>query len=145
MIKKRILILTLTFLFLVSTTGLPITYHLCQMMDKKSLSECEMCMADEVKAESSCCSEEFSDYLVTLSSENPICCQDEFVYNKIEDDFILSKTDVQLILTSEVLPQVIAVILHSVDFSFEGSFYCDSSPPFLINPEIHITNSVLLI
>jgi len=145
MMKKRISILTLTLLFLVSTTGLPITYHLCKMMEQKSLSECEMCMVDEVKAESTCCSEESSDYLVTLSSENPICCQSEFVYNKIEDDFILSKTDVQLILTSEVIPQVVEVIPHSFDFSSEVSFYCDSSPPFLINPQIHITNSVLLI
>jgi hypothetical protein len=143
--KCKVITYTLLSIFLFSIIGVPVTHHLCQMMEQKSLSECEMCMADEVKAESSCCSEESSDYLFTISPENPICCQSVFVYNKLEDDFILSKTDVELILTSEVLPQVIAIIPQSVEISLEESFYCDSSPPFLINPELNISNSVFLI
>lgn len=115
------------------------------MMEKGSVNDCKMCMTEVAQAEISCCSEETSEYLVTISSENPICCQDEFVYNKVEDEFILSKIDSQLILASEDLVQVFAIIPHSADLSSEVSFYCDSSPPFLINPEIHITNSVLLI
>jgi hypothetical protein len=145
MMKKRIIILTLTFFFLVSTTGLSVTYHLCEMMKEKTLTECEVCIIETQMVETSCCSEQINEELITISSVKPICCQDEFVYNKIEDEFILSKTDAQLFLTSEELPQVFAVIPHSTDFSSEVSFYCDSSPPFLINPEIHITNSVLLI
>ena len=92
MMKKRIIILTLTFFFLVSTTGLPVTYHLCEMMKEKTLTECEVCMIETQMVETSCCSEQINEELITISSVNPICCQDEFVYNKIEDEFILSKT-----------------------------------------------------
>ena len=145
MIKKRILILTLTLLFLVSTTGLPVTYHLCEMMKEKTISECEVCMIEMQKVETSCCNEEIIDYSITISSENPICCQDEFVYNKIEDEFIYGKSEITLFLSSDNSFQPISLIPPSFDLSSEESFYCDSSPPFLINPEIHITNSVLLI
>jgi hypothetical protein len=145
MMKKRILILNLTLLFLVSTTGLPVTFHLCQMMEQKSLSECEVCLAEMNKVETSCCSEELNEESITISSVNPICCQDEFVYNKIEDEFISGKSEITLFLSSENSFQPIALIPPTFDFSSEVSFYCDSSPPFLINPEIHITNSVLLI
>jgi hypothetical protein len=143
--KKKIFILTLTVLFLVSTTGLPVSYHLCKMMQEKSLSECEVCKAEIEKIEPSCCGKETSQYPVKISSENPVCCQEEFVYNKVDDEFVNNKTEVNFFSSSENLFQSIIIISPSFDFSIEESFYCDSSPPFLINPEIHITNSVLLI
>lgn len=145
MMKKRISILALSLLFLVSTTGLPVTYHLCQMMEQKSLDECEVCKAEMEIIEPSCCGEDIIEYPVTISSENPICCQDEFVYNKVEDEFLYSKSDVDFFSTSEKLVQTTNLHPPSVDFSTDNSFYCDSLPPFLINPEIHITNLSLLI
>ena len=143
--KKKIFILTLTIVFLVSTTGLPVTYHLCKMMEKKSISECEMCKIEMQKFESSCCSKDNSDNSVIIKSEKSTCCQDEFVYKKVEDEFVNNKTDINFISSSEILFQPIVLISHTFDFSIEESFYNDSSPPFLINPELHITNSVLLI
>jgi hypothetical protein len=145
MLKKRILILSLSLLFLVSTTGLPVTYHLCQMMGQKSLDVCEVCTIKLEVVEPSCCSEDIMEYPVTISSENSICCQDEFVYNKVEDQFLFSKSDVYFFSTSVKLVQTTALLPPSVDFSTENSFHCDSSPPFLINPKIHITNLSLLI
>jgi hypothetical protein len=145
MIKKRIFILTLNIIFLISTTGLPITYHLCQMMQKKTLSACEMCNGEMEKMETSCCAEEVVDNSVIIKSEKSVCCQEEFVYNKVEDEFVNIKTDVNFFASSEILLQPIVLIPHTFDFFLEESFYCDSSPPFLINPEIHITNSILLI
>ena len=143
--KKRILISILSLLFLVSTTGLPVTYHLCEMMQEKTLAECEVCMIEMQKVETFCCDEEKVEEPITISSVNPICCQDEFVYNKVEDEFISGKSEITFFLSSENSFQTLALIPPSFDFSSEESFYCDSSPPFLINPEIHITNSVLLI
>jgi len=145
MMKNKISILTLTILFLVSTTGLPIYSHYCKMMERKSLSECEACIIEMQKVKTSCCGEEKYEGTITISSENPICCQDEFVYNKVEDEFLFSKSDVNHFSTSENLVQTITLLPPSVDFSTEDSFYCDSSPPFLIDPEIHITNLSLLI
>jgi hypothetical protein len=143
--KKRIFILTLTFVFLVSTTGLPVSYHLCKMMEQKSLSECEICKAEMKKSEMSCCTEEMDINEVKLISENPICCQIQFVYNKVEDEFVSNKTEINFYSSDEILIQPIVLIPHAIEFALEESFNCDSSPPFLINPELHITNSVLLI
>jgi RecJ-like exonuclease len=87
MMKKKISILTLTFLFLVSTTGLPIYSHYCEMMGKRSSSECEMCKAEIEKVESSCCSENTSDNNLKLTNEKSTCCVQEFDFKKINDDY----------------------------------------------------------
>jgi len=88
MMKKRILISILTLLFLVSTIGLPIYSHYCEMMEKKSLNECVMC-ANEVEQveETSCCSEMKTQYQVEISDLHTRCCIDNFDYKKIEDNF----------------------------------------------------------
>lgn len=145
MMKKKISILTLTILFLVSTTGLPVSYHLCKMMERKSLSECEICKNEMEKIRPSCCAKETMEYPVTVSSENPVCCQIEFVYNKVEDEFIYSKSDETYFSLSISLFQSIILISPSFEFYIQESFFCDSSPPFLINPELYISNSILLI
>jgi len=145
MMKKRILILTLTLLFLVSTTGFPIYSHYCQMMEQKSLSKCEVCIVAMQKVTTSCCDEENFDEAITISSPNTGCCQDELVYNKVEDEFVNNKTDINFFSSSENLFQPISLLPPQVEFQTGKSFCCDSSPPFLINPELHITNSVFLI
>jgi hypothetical protein len=85
--KKRILIIGLVLLFLVSTNGMPITYHLCEMMGEKALSECEVCVVEKQKVETSCCVEESSDLFSQISASESTCCFDSFTYEKIEDDF----------------------------------------------------------
>lgn len=144
MIRKT-QILSMIILFFVATTGLPAYLHYCEMMQQKSLSECEICKVEMEKVESSCCAEETMDYRVTISSANSICCQQEFVLNKVEDEFILDKSDINFLSSIEKLIQPITLVFPAADFSLQESFYCDSSPPFLIDPELNITNSVLLI
>lgn len=87
MMKKRIAISSLGLLFLVSTTGLPFTYHMCKMMNKKSLSECEVCMVETREVEIPCCAEEFSDFIAQISASESTCCVESFTYKKIEDNF----------------------------------------------------------
>lgn len=142
---KKTKIISLILLFFISTTGLPVFSHYCEMMGKRSLSECEACEAKIEKIESSCCSNETPEYPVTISSDQPVCCQDAFVYNKVEDQFIFNKSDIDSFSSSEKLIQTVSLILPFVDFNSEESFYCDSSPPFLINPDLNITNSTFLI
>lgn len=86
MMKKKISILTLTFLFLVSTTGLPFFYHYCEMIGKKSLSECSDCAEDKEET-FSCCSMEEPEFEIQMKAESSTCCIDEFDYKKIEDNF----------------------------------------------------------
>jgi len=139
---KRILILTLTLLFLVSTTGLPVTINLCKMADAE---DADQCMMHRKPIKSMCCAEETSENQITFSSVIPNCCQTTFVYNKVEDEFVNSKTENKFYSSSEIVSTPVFLIPHTIDFTFEESCYNDSSPPFLINPELHITNSILLI
>lgn len=93
--KKRFSILTLTLLFLVSTTGLPVFYHYCEMIGKKSFSECKMCkMETEEKEHTSCCSQPIQESRVQIVDKNSECCVDEFDYKKIEDNFAQSSNTV---------------------------------------------------
>lgn len=145
MMKKRISISVLTLLFLVSTIGMPVSYHLCKMMDTKSLSECERCKNEMEEIESSCCSRGTFDNKFIIGSETTICCHTEFVYNKVEDEFVNIKSDIDSFSSTQNLSQSVTLIPAATAFSLEVAFYCDSSPPFLINPELHITNSIFLI
>lgn len=145
MMIRKTQILSLIILFFIATTGMPAFFHYCEMMQQTSLSECNICKAEMEKIKPSCCAEENTEYPITISFDNPVCCQDEFVLNKVEDEFIINKADVNSVSSTENFLQQITLIPPSIDFSLQESLYCDSSPPFLINPEIHITNSVLLI
>jgi hypothetical protein len=115
------------------------------MMKQKSLGECEVCKVEMEKIKPSCCAEETMEFPITISSDNSICCQDKLVYNKVEDEFVTNKQDVNFVSFFKNLFQSTILISPSFDFSIQESFLCDSSPPFLINPELYISNSVLLI
>jgi hypothetical protein len=97
-IKNRSSILLIAFSFLVSTTGLPIWSHYCEMMGKKSLSECRDC-AEEKEETFSCCSMEEPDFEIQMKAESSTCCIDEFDYKKIEDNFSQSSNTVLLSFT----------------------------------------------
>lgn len=142
MILKRILILTLTLLFVVSTTGLPVTINLCKMANEVNTDEC---MMHHKPVKSHCCGMKTSATGLIVSSVVPDCCETEFIYNKVEDEFVTNKTDVNFFSSSQILFQSVNVIPSAIDFSFNESYYCDSSPPFLINSDLNITNSILLI
>ena len=117
MMKKKISILTLTILFAVSTTGMPIWSHYCEMMGKKSLSECQAC-AEEKEKTFSCCSMEESDFEIQLKAEKSNCCIDEFDYKKIEDDFFQSVTSNLIPITSVITE----LHLSPLDFQKENKF-----------------------
>jgi len=117
MMKKKISILILTILFVVSTTGMPIWSHYCEMMGKKSLSECQAC-AEEKEETFSCCSMEESDFEIQLKAKESNCCIDEFDYKKIEDNFFQS-------ITSNLIPMTSVITelhLSTLDFQKENKF-----------------------
>jgi hypothetical protein len=117
--KKRILTIGLTILFLVSTTGLPVFYHYCEMMGKKSMTECEMCETEVIEIdESSCCAESQPQYQVKLSDSHSRCCIDNFDYKKIEDNLFQTLTANQLSINSVIIVE----ILSSLDLQSENKF-----------------------
>lgn len=143
--KHKIITYTLISVFLFSVIGVPISLHYCKMMHQKTISPCEMCKAEIEKNVTSCCNEEAQEYNVTIFADTPLCCQSEFVYNKVEDNFIFNNSDISFFTSIEKLFHPITILSTSTDFLLRESYFCDSSPPFLINPEINITNSILLI
>lgn len=87
-IRDNIFILFIAFSFLVSTTGLPIWSHYCELMGSRSSIECEMCETElDPIEETSCCSEAIPENLVKISDGKSECCIDEFDYRKIEDSY----------------------------------------------------------
>lgn len=138
-------IVSLILLFFISTTGLPIWSHYCEMMEKKSSDECDMCKAEIGKAESSCCAEEKSQNSVLIKSQIPDCCQNEFLYHKVEDEFLTNKIDAKLFVTSE---HSIITTISPEDFAqimFSQKYLISSSPPKFLTSDIYLNNSVLLI
>jgi hypothetical protein len=142
MMKKRILISALSLLFLVSTTGLPVTIKLCKMAEGMDSSECTM---HHKPVKSLCCAKQTNDNSNTISYDKPDCCQIEFVYNKVSDEFIYNKSELNNFSSSGFLIQVTTILIPSGSYADNISFPCDSSPPFLINSELNITNSIFLI
>lgn len=113
--KKKISILTLAALFLVSTTGLPVFSHYCEMMGKLSSESCEMC---EVEKEEiiSCCSEDM-DTELRISSLNSSCCIEQFDYKKIDENLFTAAS------FNIVVHQTAALINVTFNDSKEKEFY----------------------
>ena len=112
------------------------------MMNSSSSELCEMHKVKEIKH--SCCEEDL-DYSVKLTSEIPACCQSQLINNKVKDDFLFNKTTENLKVSSENLVCFIVTVPEVLNVTVQETFNNDSSPPFLINPEIYISNSALLI
>ena len=138
MMKRKISILTLTVLFFASTTGLPITVHLCEMMKTAEAGQCPM-----HKPIASCC-DESNDSKVFFSSSIPVCCEMKTIDNSIVDKYLSQKTEFKSDFTSNPL------ILNSDLFIYESFAnkylgYTDTSPPSLNNNHLYLTFSSLLI
>lgn len=140
MIKKRIYILTLTLVFLVSTTGMPIIIHYCKMMESASLQACEM-HSQEIK-KSNCCETENQSSAPAKSSFSKAideCCKDFVVDLSVKDTFVSSKTEFNI-------PLYLYILVESdLTSHFQTNLKLDISPPQLVSNKIYLTNSILLI
>ena len=137
---RKTKIFSFLLLFVVSTTGLPFTINLCKMAS----SEREQCTMHQEPVSSNCCSEETSDSRPSISFDKSSCCQIEFVYKKVEDQYLLNKTNLDFSDDENIL-QAVEIVPLLTEISNNVSYFNDSSPPFLIDPDLYITNSILLI
>ncbi len=96
--NKKFLTLSLIFAFTLSTAGLPVILHMCDITGTKSLVSCRECN-DGKKAEEteSCCNTENSASKATETSfshgENISCCSDQLAQIIIDDEFSISSSD----------------------------------------------------
>jgi predicted membrane protein len=143
-LKKQITYILL-ITFIVSIIGIPLSYHFCSMMNEKSLSDCNICSLESPKEINNCCESEIENNYNQKFLGSQSCCQQDFEYKKIEDGFILNKIEpIKIDVLSLDVTQTESIIKF-VDSKVSDEFYSDSSPPFLIDPELHISNSVFLI
>ena len=139
---RKTKIFSLALLFVISTTGLPITINLCKMATSESSDECTM---HQMPVKSNCCAEETSEHSESISYDKFNCCQIEFVYKKVEDQYLVLKTSIDYFSSQQIISHSADFIPSIAEYFQNESFYTDSSPPFLINTDLHITNSVFLI
>jgi hypothetical protein len=126
--KNRFFILLIAVSFLVSTTGLPIWSHYCEMIGKKSLTECGDCKIEAVKA-TSCCSENIPDEQLKYFSSNSNCCFDEFDFKKIEDNFSQSSNTVLISLSLIIVENYLTTIQSEAEKNHSQNSNYNLPPP----------------
>ncbi|MDO8550025.1 MAG: hypothetical protein Q7S39_07750 [Ignavibacteria bacterium] len=138
--KRKISILTLTFLFFASTTSLALVVHYCEMMKSASLGICEMHKEEVIKT--SCCEEE-NEAEVYFTKANNQCCLTQLIDSSVKDNFVISKTE----LSGKIqLPLVMFINLTgNSSILSSNKFYRDTSPPPLTDNHLYLINSILLI
>ena len=142
--KKRLYILSLVFTFFISTTGLPVTMHLCNMMGN-SVEKCDMCSVPQEPVKTTCCMEETDDNLVTISNYIPTCCHTELANNKIDDQFITLKTGINDKLSLMQFLVISNASVLSSEFKPLGNNSSYHPPPPKVSNNIYLALSVLLI
>jgi hypothetical protein len=144
--KRKISILLLAFLFFAANIGLPFSLHLCKMMDEPVAESCGMCtmpdMQDDVMTME--CSVEENNSNESISGITPVCCETQFVDNKISDQFLSVKTEINKDNISVVNLLISDFSLYSNSSAKLNLQLQNNSPPIPGN-DIYIYNSVLLI
>jgi len=132
---RRIVILSFCLLFLVSTTGLPLTIHFCKMTKKTIInSSCNMCGMDMSASKST----DIPSVRRALGS----CCSTSTFDNNVKDNFLsfqkeFNYTSVSLLI---ICPAVCPINLYGNTISFN-----DTSPPGQLSSNLYLVNSILLI
>ena len=143
--KRKISILTLVLLFFASTTGLPITLHLCKMMEMEKMSDCTMCNSSKDEIQMPCCTGEMEKVSNVITDFNDPCCKLSIIDNKLSDKFFYSKHK------SKEEFRLISILvknsnLNQNNFSFSTSNkLINESPPGLLTNHLYLDLSVLII
>src|SRR3990172_8658197 len=121
MIKKTSILFLILFFF-GSTTGLPITIHLCKMVET---ADTDKCLMHNMPVKAS-------------------CCETKTIDNSIVDRYLIQKVEIKPDLVN------IFLSLNSNIYNYKSDtnrFFgiTDISPPPIQNNHLYLTNSSLLI
>lgn len=146
---KKIKIIGLVSVIMVSMIGIPSVKHFCNMMEISKDSDCELicntCSHSQNEIESCCSMETESSISDLVISVNDECCSDEFTINKIDDEFIINKVE-----SSHKISQTERALDNHLIFelkylSFSKSHSKDASPRLKTETEVYILFHSLLI
>ena len=140
---KKVSILTLLLLFFISTTGLPVTIHLCNMESSKANQSCPV--YDMMKKMHQSCNQDQEENSY-FSVENGNCCKIELVNKSISDKFLQIDSQKHNLKLNFITPAMYLDLFADYNISASlSNYFSDSSPPSLINNHIYLDNSILLI
>ena len=142
---RKIYILSFVLTFFISTTGLPLTLHICKMMEMDKMNECSICNIDKNKIQLSCCSDEIEAERNVITDYNDPCCELTIVDKKLSDKFFFSqnnsKEEFRLLSVS-----IENGNLNQNNFSlYTSNKFINESPPGLLTNHLYLNHSVLLI
>jgi hypothetical protein len=140
--KRKLFILTLLGVFLFSSTGFPVSLHICSMNGMSSASSCKMHKV--VKEDHSCCSKEEETPVKITVNEFDGCCLFKVVERNLTDQIITSGNDQSVKSGVNLFVTGIISSYQSPAFSNAFGFNSSSSPPFS-NNHLYLNISVLLI
>ncbi len=142
--KKKISILSLIFIFVVSSTSLPIAVYYCNMTHIYTFGKCAMEMPSENPDAGTCTQVRINDG--SNSSFNNDCCTVKTIDSSIKDNYIISNPDTysNLHVIAVFAVPVLSNIYNSVSNNSIQIYY-NSSPPIYSESPLYITNSILLI
>jgi len=137
--KQKIITYLLLSVFILSTIGIPVSLHYCEMMDLVSLQSCGMC---DTKAPT-CCKEDITSSII--KSENDVsCCTNKIIASSSDEKYLTSTFEVQ----KTEAKSFVFIIPKQQYFNEELSnktFITDISPPANYSNSIYLNNSLLLI
>ena len=137
--KQKIITYLLLSVFILSTIGIPVSLHYCEMMDLVSLQSCGMC---DTKAPT-CCKGDNTGSIV--KSENDVsCCTNKIIASSSDEKYLTSTFEVQ----KTEAKSFVFIIPKQQYFTEELSnktFSSDISPPPNYSNSIYLNNSILLI
>ncbi len=140
--KRKLIILTLLGVFLFSSTGFPITVHICSVNGLSPTTACKM--HKEVKKEHSCCTTEEESPIKITVNQFEGCCQFKTIDKSLTDQYVISSNDINIKSSVKSLLTDIVSSYQSPAFSDYFSFSSSTSPPATGN-HLYLNISVLLI
>jgi hypothetical protein len=141
---KKVSILTLLFLFFISTTGLPFSVQFCNILKKEIKTECPLLTSGKVKNGMSCPFEKENAVDKSISFKDESCCSQEFFTVGVKDSFISNKTETQNQSDTIILP-VLDYSSPKTELEIYTYSFIDTSPPLLQSNTLYLSNSILLI
>ncbi|MFO7524559.1 MAG: hypothetical protein R6W68_03830 [Ignavibacteriaceae bacterium] len=138
--RKNYIVIAFTLIFAIATTGLPLSLHYCEMMKSTSLDECSICIT-EIETPSCCSLKSNGENL--SSTKKSACCETVLIAQPIEDDYLITKTEIQIFQynAQSYFPELIIEnqFLDNSDIHFTSH-----SPPMPAE-HLFILNSIFLI
>jgi maltodextrin utilization protein YvdJ len=133
----------LIFIFFLSTVGIPISLHFCEMQKTSAISMCEVCTGDTKEKVNSCCEEEVGNSVQLKSNNSKQCCDTKIIDKSISDNFISVKLELKQEQSSAV---VYITDLISKQLRLSHQLIDEtSSPPETKHNDLYLQNSILLI